>query len=70
MQVTNHIRVATSLDHHGIEQLISDNITALIIKNFYPVKPARRIAKKIIASETLANYTHEIIQDDELLILS
>lgn len=66
MQAINHIGVADRLDQHGIEQLIADNITALIIKDFYSTSTAEKIADKIIASETLANYTHEMIQDDEL----
>lgn len=66
MQIINHIGVAPRLDQHGIEQLIADKITALIIKDFYPTANAQQIADKIIASETLAHYTHEIIDNNEL----
>ena len=66
MQLSNRIQTVTEIDHDVIERLITDNITAIIIKDFYPAKLAAQIAEKFIASETLAHYTHEVTVGDEL----
>lgn len=66
MHYNQRIHFTTRITNENISLLMTDEITALVIKNFYPAKDAARIAEKIISSENLAHYTHEIICDNEL----
>ena len=59
MHPLQRIEKATQITHQAMQRLLTDEITALIIENYYPVNSAGVIAEKLIKSEVLANYTHE-----------
>lgn len=60
MHKSQRIEIATHITHQSVQRLLSDDITALIIEGFYPAEHASVIADKLIQSETLAHYTHEV----------
>ncbi|HTM64100.1 MAG TPA: 2OG-Fe(II) oxygenase [Gammaproteobacteria bacterium] len=62
----NNIIVAEQLEQSHLDKLIANDITAVMIKQFYFQDNAVKIADKIIASSTVEQYTHELKIDDEL----
>lgn len=66
MTITRRVEYDTQLTDGAVKRLLDDEITALVIPNYYSKELATSLANKIIASQTLEHYTHELSDGETL----
>jgi hypothetical protein len=63
----NRIFRTTRLSSDVLNRLISDEISVLIVEDYYPHGHALRLSDEILASQKIERYTHEVIEEGELV---
>lgn len=60
------MRIIKQLEQLELESLLNQQVTGLIIKNFYPIDLCERLNQKISHSDRREKYTHETIINNEV----
>ncbi|MEJ2794334.1 2OG-Fe(II) oxygenase [Iodobacter sp. LRB] len=61
------VRVAKKLSADLIEELIHDDIAAVLIEGYYPAHLCNLLSQNILRSQDIDPYTHEVIEEEKLL---
>ena len=66
MRTPNRVKRASKLTGQDVMALAKDDLLLLIVEDFYPVDACRHFSEKILASNSVERYTHEIVIDGKL----
>jgi len=61
------LKVVSKLEGEDINAIINDKILALIIEGYYPSELCDSMSEKILESEHVKNYTHEVFEEGKLV---
>jgi hypothetical protein len=61
------VRIANKLSANIIQELIHDDIVAIVIEGYYPAHLCDLLSHNILHSKDIDPYTHEVVEDKVLL---